>query len=53
MGKMVSGKKRGIMFWGILIGIAGAYVFSSGMMAIIVSFNLIQAPLIENVEQEQ
>jgi hypothetical protein len=40
------------MISGILIGIAGAYLFSSGMMAIIVSLDLIQSPVMEQTEND-
>ena len=40
------------MISGILIGIAGAYLFSSGMMAIIVSLDLIHSPLMEQTEND-
>lgn len=40
------------MIWGILMGIVGTYLFSSGMMAIIVSLNLFHSPLIENAEKD-
>ena len=40
------------MISGILIGVAGAYLFSSGMMAIIISLDLIQSPLLEQTEND-
>lgn len=38
------------MITGILIGVAGAYLFSSGLMIVIVTFNLIGTEAAENAD---